>query len=104
MEWLADNWIYLLAGFIFAVILVYGFVTGKVKIWLQYAVSEAEAELGSGTGQLKLRKVYDWFITQFPFFSKIVPFSLFCNWVDVALDWMREQIEKNDSIKAVING
>lgn len=104
MEWILDNWIYLAAVIAFIIVLVYGLMTGKVKRWLEWAVSEAESELGSGTGQLKLRQVYNWFIVQFPFFSKIVPFSVFSSWVDIALKWMREQMEKNDSIKAVING
>ena len=31
----------------------------KVKEWLLWAVTQAEAELGSGTGKLKLRQTYD---------------------------------------------
>lgn len=38
----------------------------KVIEWLKYAVSMAEKELGKDTGQLKLRRVYDWFIEKFP--------------------------------------
>ena len=34
----------------------------RVKEWLLWAVTEAEKELGSGTGQLKLRQVYDLFL------------------------------------------
>ena len=33
--------------------------TAKVKEWLLFAVVQAEKELGSGTGQLKLRYVYN---------------------------------------------
>lgn len=95
---------YIVAAIVLVLILVYGIMTGKVKRWLEYAVSEAESQLGSGTGQLKLRKVYDWFITQFPFFSKILPFSVFSKLVDAALVWMRSQIENNNQIKAVIEG
>lgn len=95
---------YIIAAIALVLILVYGITTGKVKRWLEWAVSAAERDLGSGTGQLKLREVYNWFIDQFPFFSKIVPFSVFSNWVDIALKWMREQLDKNESIKAVIEG
>lgn len=102
MEWISDNWIYLAAVIAFIFVLIYGLMTGKVKRWLEWAVSAAERDLGSGTGQLKLREVYNWFIDQFPFFSKIVPFPVFSNWVDIALDWMRDQLDKNESIKAVI--
>lgn len=104
IEWLIKNWIYILVVMVILFFLVYGFMTGKVKIWLQYAVTEAERELGSNTGQLKLRQVYDWFTFQFPMFSRIVPFIVFSKWVDLALDWMRDQLAKNDAIKAVVTG
>ncbi|MFR6482019.1 MAG: hypothetical protein ACLUPD_10785 [Anaerotignum faecicola] len=42
----------------------------KVKEWLLLAVTEAEKELGSGTGQLKLRYVYDLFLRRFPAVAK----------------------------------
>ena len=49
----------------------------KVKEWLLWAVAEAEKELGSGTGQLKLRYVYDMFIVKFPSLAKIISFETF---------------------------
>ena len=49
----------------------------QVKEWLLYAVMEAEKELGSGTGALKLRFVYDMFITKFPLLVALIPFSTF---------------------------
>lgn len=67
----------------------------NLKEWLKWAVTEAERQLGSGTGQLKLRLVYDMAIKQFPWISQIVTFESFSEWVDEALDWMREQLADN---------
>ena len=55
-----------------------------------------------GTGQLKLRQVYDMFLERFPVFSKLIPFSVFSNWVDLALEFLREQLDKNENIKAFV--
>lgn len=72
------------------------------KNWLVWAVSEAEKVLGSGTGQLKLRYVYDTAVLRFPVMAKLMPFSVFTKLVDAALVTMREMIEKNKSIAEVI--
>lgn len=50
----------------------------KVKEWLLWAVTEAEKELGSGTGQLKLRQVYDLFVQRFPVITKKDFLRYFC--------------------------
>ena len=68
-----------------------------------YAVTEAERELGGGTGQLKLRKVYDMFLAKFPKLSIFISFDTFSRWVDIALDKMREMIEKNAAMQNLIN-
>lgn len=75
----------------------------KIKAWLVWAVSQAEKEFGSGTGKLKLAKVYDMFTDKFPFLQAIVPYSTFSNLVDIALDEMKEML-KNDKINAIIEG
>lgn len=67
----------------------------NIKEWLKFAVVEAEKELGSGTGQLKLRMVYDMAVKQFPFIVQLIPFNMFGRWVDEALDWMRAQLAEN---------
>lgn len=69
----------------------------KVIEWLKWAVTEAEKEYGSKTGQLKLRQVYDWYIDKFPVISTILPFSVFSSWVDVALKTMKEWIDVHSS-------
>lgn len=74
-----------------------------VKEWLKWAVSKAEKILGSKTGQLKLRLVYDMFCERFPEVSKVVSFETFSGWVDEALEWMKDQLEKNDAIKCYIS-
>lgn len=75
----------------------------KVREWMLYAVTEAERELGGGTGQLKLRKVYDMFLAKFPKLSIFISFDTFSRWVDIALDKMREMIEKNAAMQNLIN-
>ena len=70
----------------------------KVKEWLKYAVSEAEKQLGGGTGQLKLRLVYDWFVEKFPAIAAVVPFKVFSAWVDEALETMKKWLEAGNKI------
>lgn len=70
----------------------------SLKEWLKWAVVEAEKALGSGTGQLKLRMVYDLATKQFPWVSTLISFETFSAWVDEALDWMRDQLDKNEKI------
>lgn len=74
----------------------------NIKEWLKYAVTIAEKELGGGTGQLKLRYVYNMFIEKFPKLDKIISFKLFSLLVDEALIWMRNQVETNSNITEYI--
>lgn len=74
----------------------------KVKEWLLWAVTEAEKELGSGTGQLKLRQVYDLFLQRFPAIAKRISFATFSYWVDKALIDMREMLNKNKTIYQMV--
>ena len=67
----------------------------NIKEWLKFAVVDAEKELGSGTGQLKLRMVYNMAVKQFPFIVQLIPFDTFSGWVDEALDWMKDQLAEN---------
>ena len=71
----------------------------KVKEWLLFAVVQAEKELGSGTGQLKLRYVYNLALSKFPIFIKLIPFELFSNFVDGALQQLENLIEDNEGVK-----
>ena len=76
----------------------------NLKEWLKWAVVAAEKALGSGTGQLKLRMVYDMAIKEFPWLAGMVKFDDFSAWVDEALEWMRQQLDENRKIKDYIIG
>jgi len=74
----------------------------NIKEWLKYAVTIAEKELGKGTGQLKLRYVYNMFVEKFPKLTNLISFELFSAMVDEALIWMNEQIDKNVYFKSTL--
>lgn len=74
----------------------------NLKEWLKLAVIEAEAALGSGTGQLKLRDVYDMAVEKFPWVGEFITFETFSTWVDEALEWMNNQLESNENVKAYV--
>lgn len=74
----------------------------NLKEWLKLAVAEAEAALGSGTGQLKLRDVYDMAVEKFPWVGEFITFETFSTWVDEALEWMNNQLESNEKVKAYV--
>lgn len=110
--WLAENWYLALTAVVMvvmAVVLVSSFVKlptkeqiAKIKEWLLYAVTEAEKELGGGTGQLKLRQVYDLFVQRFPAVAAVISFDTFSLWVDEALEQMREMLTKNENVAAYV--
>lgn len=112
MDWIINNW-YLVIGIVTLLIAV-GFIVYKffnlstdkqiacIKEWLKYAVAIAEKELGSGTGQLKLRYVYNMFVEKFTSVSKIIPFKTFSTWVDEALIWLEKQLSTNNNISQLI--
>lgn len=104
-------WLLIIAVAVFAVAgyAVYVFVKmpsnsqiTKVKEWLLWAVTEAERELGSGTGQLKLRYVYDMFIVKFPSIAKVISFEAFSLMVDEVLEKFRDLLDKNQSLQNYI--
>ena len=70
-----------------------------VKEWLLLAVVEAEKKLGGGTGQIKLRYVYDMFIEKFKFLALTITFEQFSIMVDTALDKMRLMLSSNEKLK-----
>lgn len=86
-----------IAGFIYFVKLPKEQKIKNLKEWLKWAVVEAEKALGSGTGQLKLRMVYDMAAQKFPWIVTLISFDLFSKWVDEALDWMRKQLSENNA-------
>ena len=114
MTWVIENWyiLILLAVLItYALCFIKNFLQKPTKVqienieeWLKWAVTIAEKELGSGTGQLKLRKVYDMAINNFPAIMYVVSFKQFSDWVDEALKWMDKQLEENKNIKSLVDG
>ena len=75
-----------------------------ISEWLLLAVIQAEKELGNGTGQIKLRFVYDMFIAKFKYTSMLITFSQFSLMVDNALDKMRQMLSDNNNLKAYVDG
>ena len=114
IEFILENWYLFLAAAAVGMatgIAVYHFVKqprteqlAKVRKWLLLAVIEAEKALGSGTGDLKLRRVYDLFVARFPWLAKVVSFEAFENMVKDALVEMRELLEKNPAVALYLAG
>jgi len=75
----------------------------QVKEWLLYAVMAAEKELGSGTGAMKLRYVYDMFIVKFPLLVALIPFSTFSEFVDEALDEFKKLLTTSPELRLYLN-
>lgn len=114
MNWFIENWS-LIVGVVAAAAVIIIAAVGffklpvaaqkeKIKEWLLYAVTEAERIFGSGTGKLKLRATFEWFVEKFSWVSKIVSFETFSGWVDEALNQMKDMLDNNESIYAYVNG
>ena len=102
----ADIITLIIGGIIAVIVVVYLMVNQKKKVieWLKWAVSEAEKMLGGGTGQLKLRLVYDWFVQKFPIVAAFLPFRVFSAWVDTALATFRKWLDENKHVASYIGG
>ena len=113
MNYIIDNWYIIFAltlATVFVLYLVVKFLNmpsskqlNKVREWLLLAVTNAEKELGSGTGKLKLRYVYDMFLGKFPWIAKAITFEQFSYLVDDALDEMRELLATNKAVAQIVN-
>lgn len=114
MKWLVDNWtllIVIISALVVGIYYARNFAKkpsaeklADINEWLLYAVMKAEHDFGNGTGALKLRKVYDMFISKFPEVSYMISFKTFSDMVDIALIKMREILEKNKDINEVVTG
>lgn len=114
METIIDNWAMIFAILVIILVAVLAIVRffklpteeqlDKVREWLLYAVTEAEKDLGGGTGQLKLRQVYDLFTVRFPWLVKVIAFSTFSDLVDEALVEMRSMLTRNEAIQEYVAG
>lgn len=85
---------------ILAVLTIFG--VKNAKEWLLFAVIEAEKQLGSDTGAIKLRVVYDQFLEKFPVLRMWVSFDLFSKMVDEALNKMQILAESKGAINEYI--
>ena len=109
MNWIIGNWYIIVALLaVFGAIaytykhyknLDYEIQVEAAKQWLIYACLEAERILGSKTGLLKLRYVYDLFVNKFPWLAQIITFEYFSSLVDEALETVRKQLESNNAVK-----
>ena len=75
-----------------------------VKSWLLYACTEAEKELGSGTGSVKLAYVFDKFQGKFGDISKFISYDEFSNMVDDVLEKFKNMLASNTSLQGYVNG
>lgn len=113
MDFIVDNWyviVLAIAAIIIGIFAINKFFRknineqiDKVKEWLLYATTLAEKELGSGTGKLKLRYVYDMFASKFPWLVKIVSFESFSKLVDEVLVEMNELLSSNSAVKKYVS-
>ena len=108
MKYIVENW-FVIVGLIAVCAAggyaVYVFVKmpsdkqlNKVREWLLYAVTKAEKELGGGTGQIKLRYVYDMFV------ARVISFEAFSMMVDEALERMKKMLESNKAMQTLVSG
>lgn len=116
MTWLIENWMVvfgLAVAVILAVLVVYRFFglptekqVEKIKEWLIWACIEAERALQSGTGQLKLRQVYDMFcaVPAFTWVAKVISFDTFSEWVSEALIKAKEMLINNKTLAEYVYG
>lgn len=114
MNWILDNWFLLVAlaavlgVVVFAIYRFAGLPSNdqkaKVKEWLIWACIEAEKALQSGTGQLKLRQVYDMFcaVPAFSAVAKLVSFNTFSEWVTESLKKAKEMIVNNKNLAVYV--
>ena len=112
MDFLVNNWflivalIAILGVSVYVVVRFFNLPTAtqieKVKEWLVFACMEAEKELGGKTGQLKLRMVYDMFLTKFSWLAKVISFEQFSKMVDESLERFKHLLESNNAIKNIV--
>jgi hypothetical protein len=106
MEFLTQYWDSILVIVLFIVIcivLVRKGSTQYVKQMLFYLVTQAEAEFGSGTGELKYAAVTTWLYERMP---AIIKFFFTAKQIDAmieaAVQQMKEYLSTNESAKAFV--
>ena len=99
MEWILNN----PEIVIFLILVILGLISylvkkGNLQKLLVYICLEAERKFGSKTGQIKLRYVYDWFVSKWPLMSTLISFEQFGKMVDIALEEMEHLINTNTAV------
>ena len=109
MEFIIDYWVIAIVVVLAIVYRVVVFMKSpsqnqlaQVREWLLYAVAQAEKKLGSGTGQLKLRYVYDLFILRFGSLARMISFETFSTLVDEALYVFRDMLRDNEAVSKYV--
>ena len=112
MKFIVENWYIIVAAVAALAVVIYLLMKffklpraaqiAKVKEWLLFAVTQAEKEFGSGTGQLKLRYVYDMFVTKFPYLVQFISFEFFSDLVDKVLVEFKKMFNTNVAVKQYV--
>lgn len=106
IEFLTDYWDSMLVIVLFIVIcivLVRKGSTQYVKQMLFYLVTRAEAEYGSGTGELKYAAVTTWLYERMPAIIKIFFTAKQIDaMIEAAVQQMKDYLSKNESAKAFV--
>lgn len=116
MKWIITNW-YIIAAVLAAVTVSFlGIIKfwrlpsekqkEKIREWLIWACIEAERALQSGTGQLKLREVWNKFcaVPAFSWVTKVITFDLFTQYVNEALLIMKKLLTENNELAKYVYG
>ena len=106
LDFLINYGSHIVIGVLFVAGVVFSVINERknIKEWLLCAVVDAEKLLGSKTGKIKLRQVYDWFIASFPIASKLITFKTFSHLVDKALEEMEELLKTNENLAKYVGG
>lgn len=116
MEYLVENWFLIVALIACVAVVIYlvfrflGMSTekqkSKVKEWLIWACIEAERALQSGTGQLKLREVWNLFcaVPAFTWVARVISFEQFSLWVSDALLEVKQMLISNKTLAEYVYG
>lgn len=114
MDYLVNNWPIIVASIAIVVVAVSSVRNfsqkpteeqiRSIKEWLVWTVTDAERDLGSGTGKLKLRCVYDKFLQVYPNIAMFIKFDDFSKYVDEALATMKTLIGSNESVRKFVEG
>lgn len=110
-EFIIQNWYLILAAIAVLIVgikVIYELIQSKqlipkIQEWLLYAVIEAEKALGEGTGEAKLRLVYDMMIAKFPAAVLLISFAKFKEMVDIALAQLEEMLKDNVNLQHYID-